>query len=346
MKRLLARLLLLLLAAAAAVKAGDLLVGWIDPCGISHFQHKREFEQRSLRICRVSDTSAMPELIPGVTTVAGCRYAANALGFRDEETTAARPPGTVRIVVLGDSVTFGWGVEVEQRFTDIVEARLAARAESGPRPQILNLALPGYEATHQYLVFERKALALQPDVVLFIFNFNDVQFLEDESFLLQRGFAGRLEERGILARWLAGLLVRRRVSSLLHALVPHLTDFSAYVSIYALLPGDDATLREIYAGMRDGIEIAAGLYQKAARQGEQQGIRVAVLDLYDFAPIAEECRARGVPYASMCFPGFTSDLGLRNSPSDPHPNARCHQLLAERFERALEELCLLPEAPR
>ncbi|MBI4882064.1 MAG: hypothetical protein HY812_20745 [Planctomycetes bacterium] len=346
MKRLLGRLLLVLFGAAIAVKACDLLVGWIDPCGISHFQHKRAFEEQSLRACRVSEAFSLPELIPGVVTEAGCRYAANSLGFRDEETTQKKPPNTFRIVVLGDSVTFGWGVEAAERFTDIVEAELAARALSGPRIEILNLGVPGYEATHQAAVFEQKALALEPDAVLFVFNFNDVHFLEDESYLLQRGFDGRLEERGFLARWLAGLLMESHVRTGLHALLPHLTDYSAYLSVFALLPGDDALLRDIYAHMQDGIEIAAGLYEKAWRLGAERGVKVAVLDLYDFQPIAAQCRARNVPYASMCFDGFTSDLSLRNSPSDPHPNARCHALLAERFEQALRDLCLLPEVPR
>jgi hypothetical protein len=49
----------------------------------------------------------------------------NALGCRDEEWPVHKPPGTYRIAFVGDSFTYGWGVErEEERFTELVQDRL------------------------------------------------------------------------------------------------------------------------------------------------------------------------------------------------------------------------------
>jgi len=55
-------------------------------------------------------------------------YAINAQGFRDQERVRPKPSGVYRILVLGDSVTFGFGVQPEESFTRLLEADLRDRA--------------------------------------------------------------------------------------------------------------------------------------------------------------------------------------------------------------------------
>ncbi len=48
-------------------------------------------------------------------------YRINSKGLRDNETTYDKPEGVFRIVVIGDSNTFGVGVPIEKHFTRLLE---------------------------------------------------------------------------------------------------------------------------------------------------------------------------------------------------------------------------------
>lgn len=357
-RRLCGRLLLVVASAAVTVKLVDLGIGALDPYGISHFEAKRVFDREALRPWRARCTGSftIQELVPSLEVEAGVTYRTNALGFRGPETTAAKPEGTWRIVVLGDSVAFGWGVEAHERFTDVAEERYDAAHPDGPRLEVLNLGVPGYEAHHQYYAFHDKALALAPDAVVFAFNWNDVQLVPDEIVAHVRGeFESRLAAKGWLARRLMALTRRPREGEtgagaaarrLFARTLPHLHGLLAYATVFALKPGDERTMRESFAAMEDGIRAAGEAYSAAHAEAAARGIRLGVADMYAFSPIEEELERRGVPYASMSFDTFDSDLSLRNSPADPHPNPRGHARLAETFLAALEAMDLLPEAGR
>jgi len=344
-RRLVGRAALVLVSVVLSIKAADVAVGLIDPYGISHFEHKAAFNEWCLRPWeeRCKPGFAVMELVPGQRVEAGVTYAANALGFRGRETTLDKPDDVWRIVVLGDSVAFGWGVEADERFTEVAEARLnegrASQSEKGPRIEILNLGVPGYETNHQGLVFTDKALPLDPDAVVFAFNWNDVQLEPDEVVTHVLGeFQNRMNAKGWIAKQLIALNKRPFMSRWL----PELRSLFSYTTIYALKPGDEVTLREIYASMKVGIEKAGAVYQTAHAVAKERGVGLGVIDLYAFEPIEAELKRRGVPYGDMSFDGFDSDMTVRNSPSDPHPNPRGHQMIAEQFVKQLRALALLP----
>ena len=48
-------------------------------------------------------------------------YRINSRGLRDEETAYEKKPGTFRIVLLGDSNTFGFGIAAERHYARILE---------------------------------------------------------------------------------------------------------------------------------------------------------------------------------------------------------------------------------
>jgi len=54
-------------------------------------------------------------------------------GFRDREYPLEKPPGTVRVLMLGDSTTLGWGQRLEESTPKVLEARLNAAARGGRR---------------------------------------------------------------------------------------------------------------------------------------------------------------------------------------------------------------------
>lgn len=97
----------------------------------------------------------------------------NSLGLRGPELdtkTAKRGP---RILVLGDSLAFGFGVESEEAFP-----RLISRMLEEEEITVVNAAVPGYSFDH-HLVFLRNRLdEFAPDLVLIAACENDIDDLQ------------------------------------------------------------------------------------------------------------------------------------------------------------------------
>lgn len=84
----------------------------------------------------------------------------NAQGFRaDREVSPTPPPGVLRVVAVGDSFTFGQGVEVEDSYPALLERRLA-------NAEVINLGVAGYGVDQQLLMLESRGLRFRPHVVL------------------------------------------------------------------------------------------------------------------------------------------------------------------------------------
>lgn len=92
-------------------------------------------------------------------------YAINSQGFRDREYPRAKPPGTVRIVMLGDSVTYGTGIPAESTLAKVLERWFAAELEQ-PRVEVLNFGVPATNTSQQVAYLRWKVLEWQPDMVL------------------------------------------------------------------------------------------------------------------------------------------------------------------------------------
>ncbi len=97
----------------------------------------------------------------------------NSMGMRDKEYPLAKPPNTFRIVGLGDSVMFGWGVSESESYLEIVEQELNKNGVSDKKFEVLNFAVPGYNTAMEVATFERKAIAFDPDLVVIHFVRND-----------------------------------------------------------------------------------------------------------------------------------------------------------------------------
>ena len=103
----------------------------------------------------------------------------NAHGMRDRGFRFEKPPGTHRVVGLGDSVMFGWGVAAEESYMGILADELQTRQSA---VEVLNFAVPGYNTVMEVATFRAKALAFDPDVVLLHVIRNDMDL---PRFLLQ-----------------------------------------------------------------------------------------------------------------------------------------------------------------
>jgi lysophospholipase L1-like esterase len=95
----------------------------------------------------------------------------NSHGMRDRERSVERT-GAPRIVVIGDSVTFGSGVAVGDRFTDRLEMLLGARL--GAEVEVLNLGVGGYDTLQEVATLEDVGLRFEPDLVVVGYCVNDL----------------------------------------------------------------------------------------------------------------------------------------------------------------------------
>ncbi len=104
---------------------------------------------------------------------AGVPVRINRLGFRDtREYALTKTPATFRILVLGDSVTFGHGSVYEHTWPLLFEQRLKAW-----RPdvewQVWNLGVPGYNTSQELAYLLDVGPQFKPDVIVVGFFGND-----------------------------------------------------------------------------------------------------------------------------------------------------------------------------
>ncbi len=123
----------------------------------------------------LSDPARGQRLAPNYTGwFAGVPVHINRLELRDpRDYDLAKRPNTFRILVLGDSVTFGHGSVYEHTYPYLLEQRLQAW-----RPdvdwQVWNAAVPGYNTSQELAHLEQVGPRFAPDLVVVGFFENDV----------------------------------------------------------------------------------------------------------------------------------------------------------------------------
>jgi hypothetical protein len=125
----------------------------------------------------------------------------NSLGYRQPEFAAKRST-PVRMVAVGDSFTFGDGVEADQAWPLAVQRGFAAR--SGLSTEVVNAGVPGRWMDEYYLEIAHRSLPLEPDVVLLgFFVGNDIDGSDARAHVWRR-----VDEKGLpLAVEIPGLRV-------------------------------------------------------------------------------------------------------------------------------------------
>jgi hypothetical protein len=128
-----------------------------------------------------SDPDIIYELKPGLDCrFSGVEVVTSSAGFRGPERALEKTESTFRVLALGDSVLFGWGVPWPETGIALLEARLQellpARAV-----EVIGTGVPGYNTAIEAAVLRTKGLAWRPDVVLVDFVGNDYEL---PTFLL------------------------------------------------------------------------------------------------------------------------------------------------------------------
>jgi hypothetical protein len=296
-----------------------------------------------LALGQIVQASAHPDVVyelrPGIDgTFRGQTLRTNSLGLRGaREYAREKPAGTFRVVGLGDSNLFGWGVGEGEPYLQILEKRLDVGKEGF---EALNFGVPGYNAVMEVATYEHRAAALDPDLVIIHFIGNDFGL----PHFLQAPEAARSPARSYLWE-----LLEARFGSKQDEVDP------------GLLPHDrsklDPELRREARG-RYAHMVGPEAYKKAmSRLGEltrARGIPVIVLSLGgsgDKGNLAQEAsEANGFTFldASPRFYRYLVENKLGDGkkvwqstfriPRDGHPNRLAHELYAEVVEGAVRPL--------
>ncbi|HZI95458.1 MAG TPA: GDSL-type esterase/lipase family protein [Patescibacteria group bacterium] len=103
------------------------------------------------------------------------RVRINALGFRGGEFPLRKAPGTLRILCVGDSYTFGPYVEDDQTFPAMLGRALLEASPPAPgRVEVINAGASGFSIEDELIYLRDKAGPLEPDVVVLGFCQNDI----------------------------------------------------------------------------------------------------------------------------------------------------------------------------
>lgn len=113
----------------------------------------------------------------------------NPQGLRGQKPTGPKAPGVLRIICLGDSITFGQDVSDHYTYPYQLEKILANSAAGEERFEVINAGVPAYTSRQGLACLDQRLLKYKPDLVILGFGFNDAQskfaagFRPDKAFI-------------------------------------------------------------------------------------------------------------------------------------------------------------------
>lgn len=178
MKRLIQKLVLMGFGLGVSLVAGEWITrAWLKtrPCanGLNEFNQWAAGGELRLTgftpLAAITQLSAdrrlVYELRPNLNMDFGPHtLRTNSRGFRSDREPAPEATNAVRIVGIGDSGMFGWGVHQGQDYMSVLGERLKARG--GRAYEVLNFAVPGYNTGQEVEMLRSRGLAWHPKIVI------------------------------------------------------------------------------------------------------------------------------------------------------------------------------------
>ena len=278
--------------------------------------------------------SAVPglayELTPNAHKVdKGVEISTNSYGMRDAEPRDLEPSTSSRIVVLGDSFTFGFGVKDREIWPRRLEFLLDKVTSKGGRPvDVLNFGVGGYGTRDEALVLEYKGLAWEPDLVIVGYVFNDP---EDEPIQPLHAYFAEPEW------WQYSHLLRLVRESLRRREVERLGGGDSRLYLHAE-PDKWEGVERAFADMRRltadaGCELMLVIFPIPPANG---WARYRYRDLH--RQVAEAGERAGMHVLDL-LPSFEAypPMTLREGYRDAHPTAQAHAIAAQAIKAYLKE---------
>lgn len=285
----------------------------------------------------------------------------NELGLRDGPLAEARAGG-LRILALGDSYTFGIGVEGDESWPEVVEQRLQADLPSASRPTVFDAGIPAYSARQIRQLGEELLPLLEPQIVIFAMYTNSAWRVENPYVIFGQTLittdrvdamaVGRSNELlitafppGPLRRLDLWLKQHLYVAAHLLALVHEgrhwperpTPDESpegvarAWAPVLAEIDRLDARVREAGARL---VVLPVNAQEIDGSFADHQARANAIL--------REHCLARSVLFVDPLPDLIERAQGrpIHRFPNDGHWTAAAHAIAAERLDRAIQDAVL------
>ncbi len=140
-----------------------LLKSFVIPAGIEdpHYHHRLKPNTTYHFVTREFDVTART----------------NSYGLRGPDPVIPKPAKVIRILMLGDSYTFGFPVRDGEEFAALIERGLRER---GYPVEVVNGGVSGTSPTLDYIALRDQFLSFQPDLVMLWYDLGDLQ--EDNWF--------------------------------------------------------------------------------------------------------------------------------------------------------------------
>ncbi len=259
-------------------------------------------------------------------------YRMNRLGFRGPAPAEERSPGTVRILCMGDSYTFGEGVQDE----DTYPAQLARLLNAGDgagggtpaRFEVVNAGVQAFSTRLEAALLE-PLLRLRPDVVTLGLFLNDAMPEAETIRLTESARREGASARNHPSRLWAALSERRRA-------VRRQNEYIARIRA-SFEPAGWESWRTSLAQMkamtdRSGSRFVVVIFPVLWNLDG----RYPLDDLH--GRIEAECKRQGCETLDLLpvFKGRKAGA-LWAHPTDPHPNREAHRLAAEAIARVLRQ---------
>ncbi|TNF36264.1 MAG: SGNH/GDSL hydrolase family protein [Gammaproteobacteria bacterium] len=302
----------------------------------------------------------------------------NSLGLRDSEYPLDAAEGVKRIVVIGDSVTFGNYMQQQDVYVEVLERHFRNR---GQNVEVINMGLGGYDTLQEVATLEHIGLQFKPDLVIVGFCVNDIGVASGNlDYVLQLKEYGKTS----LYRWRIAQLVRVQIDRI--RLGREMMDankaerFAEVYGDYSVDVTSDATLMALRAGLgqpngNDSRFSFSNLYTSVLNLGRVRYAMESLRQIADredfpvlvmivpflknepenhetwqtiYRMIEHEVNRVGLahytPYPEFGEYGFDRLTQRKND--FIHPNAEGHRLMAEGlYQQIMQEGWLFPVSP-
>lgn len=285
----------------------------------------------------------------------------NSHGFRSPEHTHTKPPGTKRVVVLGDSFVDGSEVGDDELFTWHLQQAM-------PGVEVVNLGVYGYSTAQQLLALPRFGLPYDPDLVLVVTMSNDLtgntvnfSFFGPAPRFLLDGDSVRFEPTSSSAAQAAFRATNLPMPGMhflhRHSLVYHFLNHRIYQRLRARRIQQLLDEQRHLLSPEERVRLYLELISRMRTVSEGRGAAFAVVLGYERSEVikgsspnrglAERLAERSVPVVDL-FTGLleaetASDSSLYYR-TDIHWNARGHRVVADLLRPSVQRLLDLATA--
>ena len=248
----------------------------------------------------------------------------NSRGLRDREIPYERGPSLRRILMLGDSITEGWGVPFDETFAKRIE-RLSAT--HSPAIEVINAGVGNYNTIMEVEYFLQEGHKYQPDIVVLNYFINDAEPVPSYSSV------NFLRRNSYSCAFISG-----RIDILMRQLSARPDWFNYYLNLY----GNGDT--------RGWLEAKASIHKLAdyCRLHHVKVLIAIIPELHDvqhyrFGKITDivhrTAEENGVEFLDL-LPALEREESSRLwvTRSDLHPNSYAHELIAGTLFQKLETI--------